>query len=117
MPRIRIIDEFDVKEEGKMIGLKQCDPIACSGGSISGHLWHCPMCDSHLTSLFLCPECGIRYDTTFRDVARSLRLAVVQQQYNLGGLTKEEAREILSGPLTPGDDMTIVDDSEQLVVS
>jgi len=58
----------------------------------------------------------LRYDITFLNIARSLRLAVVQQQYNLGNLTEEEAREILSSPLTPGDDATIVDDSDQLLV-
>jgi hypothetical protein len=99
-----------------MVGLKHCDPNICDGESISGHLWHCPNCDAHLTSLFLCPECGVRYDMAFRDIARLLRLAVVQQQYNLGNLTEEEARELLSGPLTPGDDTTIVDDSDQLVI-
>lgn len=99
-----------------MTNLRQCDPVVCNAGTISGHLWHCPVCDVHLTSLFLCPECGVRYDTASREVARSLRLAVVQQQYNLGNLTKEEAHELLSGPLTPGDDTTIVDDSDQLVI-
>lgn len=29
---------------------------------ITGHFWHCPSCDSHLTSLGLCPECGTRYE-------------------------------------------------------
>lgn len=107
---------MDTEYLGKHMSLGRCDPVVCDGENISKHLWHCPVCDAHLTSLFLCPECGIRYDTAFRDVARSLRLAVVQQQYNLGNLTKEEARELLSGPLTPGDDTTIVDDSDQLVV-
>lgn len=30
--------------------------------SLTGHWWHCPVCNCHLTSLFLCPECGTRYD-------------------------------------------------------
>ena len=51
-----------------------------------------------------------------RDVARRLRIAVVQQQYDHGNLTEQEAKEVLSGPLTPGDDTTIVDDSDQLVI-
>jgi hypothetical protein len=29
---------------------------------LSGHDLHCPDCDKHLTSLFLCPECGQRYE-------------------------------------------------------
>lgn len=51
------------------------------------------------------------------DLARSLRVAVVQQQYGLGNLTEEQARVVLSGPLVPEDDTTIVDDSDELVVS
>jgi hypothetical protein len=53
-------------------------------------------------------------DAIETDRARALRLAVVQQQYNVGNLTLDEAREILSGPLTPGDESTIYDDSDQL---
>jgi len=48
-----------------------------------------------------------------RELARQLRLAVVQQQYDVGNLTEEEARGILAGPLSPGDDTSIVDDSGQ----
>lgn len=29
---------------------------------LSGHTWHCPLCDVHLTSLGLCPTCGVRYE-------------------------------------------------------
>lgn len=47
-------------------------------------------------------------------MARGLRLVVIQQQLDAGNLTVEEAREILSGPLTLGDPTTIVDDSEFL---
>lgn len=43
--------------------------ILCDGrdnsaldASLTGHFWHCPGCDRHLTSLFLCPECGVRYE-------------------------------------------------------
>lgn len=28
---------------------------------LSGHQLHCPRCNEHLTSLFLCPMCGQRY--------------------------------------------------------
>ena len=48
--------------------------------------------------------------------ARALRTAVIQQQYNIGNLTEGEARELLAGPLTPGDDSTYYDDSDQLKV-
>jgi len=46
--------------------------------------------------------------------ARSLRLAMVQQQYNAGRLTLEQALELLRGPLSPGKD-NVYDDSDQLV--
>ena len=44
--------------------LKECDWNKCDSGikELSKHKWHCPDCDVHLTSLLLCPECGIRYD-------------------------------------------------------
>ena len=29
---------------------------------LSGHKYHCPKCNSHLTSLYLCGDCGVRYD-------------------------------------------------------
>lgn len=29
--------------------------------SITGHRLHCRHCDSHLTSLLMCPDCGRRY--------------------------------------------------------
>lgn len=47
-------------------------------------------------------------------MARSLRLAAVQNQYDQGNLTEAEARELLSGPLTPGDEGSTFDDSDQL---
>lgn len=46
--------------------------------------------------------------------ARGLRLAVVQNQYDDENLTEEEARDLLCSPLTPGDDSTFYDDSDQL---
>lgn len=48
-------------------------------------------------------------------LARALRLAVISQQHRAGNLTEAQARELLRGPLTPGDDSTIVDDSSQLM--
>jgi hypothetical protein len=49
-----------------------------------------------------------------RRMARLLRIAVITQQHQIGNLTKEEAVSLLRGPLTPGDDTTIVDDSALL---
>jgi hypothetical protein len=49
--------------------------------------------------------------------ARGLRLGIIRQQYQAGNLTESEALELLSGPLTPGDDSTIVDDSAMLKAS
>jgi hypothetical protein len=48
-------------------------------------------------------------------MARSLRLAVVQQQYSVGNLSEEEARGLLSGPLSPEDDSTRYDDAQFLL--
>ena len=30
--------------------------------SLSGHKFHCPNCDMHLTSLGLCSHCGTRWE-------------------------------------------------------
>ena len=49
-----------------------------------------------------------------RSMGRSLRFATVQNVYDGGHITEAQAREILSGPLKPGDDLTVVDDSEWL---
>jgi hypothetical protein len=32
--------------------------------SLTGHDLECPRCQSHLTSLLLCPNCGIRFTAT-----------------------------------------------------
>lgn len=32
--------------------------------SLAGHMFHCPNCDVHLTSLGLCPSCATRYELT-----------------------------------------------------
>lgn len=29
--------------------------------SLTGHNYHCPKCNEHLTSLYLCAECGTRW--------------------------------------------------------
>jgi hypothetical protein len=49
-------------------------------------------------------------------MARSLRLAVIQNQFDAGNLDEEQARELLSGPLTAEDDSTVYDDSGCLSV-
>lgn len=46
--------------------------------------------------------------------ARALRAAIIQQQFDIGNLTEGEARALLAAPLTPGDDSTFYDDSDQL---
>jgi hypothetical protein len=39
-----------------------CGPDCQSGiRELSGHPYHCPNCNEHLTSLGLCPKCGIRF--------------------------------------------------------
>ena len=45
-------------------------------------------------------------------MARSLRLATIQSQYDAGRLNKDQARTLLSGALVSDDDTTIYDDSE-----
>ena len=30
--------------------------------SLTGHKYHCHYCNGHLTSLYFCADCGIRYD-------------------------------------------------------
>lgn len=47
-------------------------------------------------------------------VARSLRLAMVQNQLDQGNLTEEDALELLRGCLTPNDESTRYDDSKEL---
>lgn len=53
---------------------------------------------------------------TLGDLSRSLRLAVVQNQYDCGNLTLDEATELLKANLTPNDDSTFFDDSQWLKV-
>jgi len=49
-------------------------------------------------------------------VARSIRLAAVQNVFDQGGITEEQARDILTRATTPGDNSTIYDDSDCLEV-
>ena len=51
-------------------------------------------------------------DTTV--LARQLRLAVVTNVFKQGLLDEGAAKELLAGPLVPGDDSTIYDDSALL---
>ena len=44
-------------------------------------------------------------------IARLLRLGVIHGLWKDGTLDEKSARELLAGPLTPGDDSTIYDDS------
>jgi hypothetical protein len=60
-------------------GGEQCEYGAAS---LSGHDWHCPACDHHLTSLYLCPACGVRYTPPLvvdLTVLEKLRLSSAQQ--------------------------------------
>jgi hypothetical protein len=50
-------------------------------------------------------------------MARSLRLAVVQNVFDQSLITKEQAKKILSGSLKKGDSSTVYDDSECLRVN
>ena len=55
-------------------------------------------------------------ERTKQDVfyARSVRYIAVRGYLNNGDLTKEEAKEVLSGRLDPNDPDTVVDDSDLL---
>lgn len=46
-----------------------------------------------------------------RNMARWLRLSVIRNVLASDSITREDAIDLLSGPLTPGDPTTIVDDS------
>lgn len=54
-------------------GFKTCDgrherhgqPHSLLDESLAGHRLHCPVCDVHLTSLMLCPNCGTRFGSEF----------------------------------------------------
>jgi hypothetical protein len=54
-------------------------------------------------------------ESVAQSMARAIRIAVVQQQYDAGRLSEAQAREILSGSLTPGGD-NVFDDSGELRV-
>jgi hypothetical protein len=49
-----------------------------------------------------------------RKMARLLRLAMVKQQFQQDNITREQAVKVLSGPLSPGKDETVIDDSQLL---
>ena len=46
---------------------------------------------------------------------RLLRMGLIQGLFNDGELAEVEARKLLKGNLTPDDDSTFIDDSDQLV--
>lgn len=47
-------------------------------------------------------------------MARQLRLAIVRNVFMQGLLSEDQAQNLLSGPLEPGNDQTIWDDSHLL---
>lgn len=53
-------------------------------------------------------------DRFVRMLARMIRYRTIATLYMAGTLTKEEASEILTGCLTPGDETTRVDDAPLL---
>lgn len=50
-------------------------------------------------------------------IARFLRWTVVSTYLNSGDITREDAVELLSGPLNPDDPSTVVDDTDKLGMS
>jgi len=49
-------------------------------------------------------------------LARGLRLATIQSLFDGDHLSEDEAREVLAGPLSPGDESTVYDDSACLEI-
>ena len=47
-------------------------------------------------------------------LARSLRLATIRNVFEQGMISEDEAKKILSGPLSPDNPLTAYDDSEWL---
>jgi len=60
------------------------------------------------------PKAGFWGKKDDTSMARSLRLAMIQNQYDVGNLTEEQALDLLNAPLTPGDEATWFDDSDCL---
>ena len=58
------------------------------------------------------PGFWLKRDNT--SMARSLRLAVVRNVWLQGLLSEADAREVLAGPLEPGNEATRYDDSRWL---
>lgn len=53
----------------KMLTMRDVYFLPCLGNdksmldeTLSGHKYHCRHCNTHLTSLYLCCDCGVRYD-------------------------------------------------------
>ena len=65
-----------------ILQLRSCN-LGCTSGlkELSRHLWHCPRCDVHLTTLYLCPECNTRWSSS-----------VLWQAYDVAD-TDEQARQ------------------------
>jgi hypothetical protein len=53
-------------------------------------------------------------ERTQTSMARSLRLAIIYQQFKAGYLEYQDAIDLLNGPLTPGDESTIFLDGKWL---
>lgn len=56
-------------------------------------------------------------DDWVTSVARAFRLATIQNLYDNRLVTKEEAEDLLRGPLVPDDETTFFDDSHQLKIT
>ena len=71
----------------KMLSMKEVYFIPCDGNDtsmldeeLSGHKYHCPSCNEHLTSLYLCAKCGVRLDwvVAFDEAVEQMRAADAQ---------------------------------------
>lgn len=53
-----------MKSKSRFVDMKLCNGVDSSelDQALTHHNLHCPDCNVHLTSLFLCPQCGTRFE-------------------------------------------------------
>jgi hypothetical protein len=65
---------------------------------LAGHPFHCPKCGSHLTSLFLCGECNVRYVDWANIWAENQRLLEAYYHYKNEYERLRKALEEIANP-------------------
>lgn len=59
---------------------------------LTGHQYHCPNCNTHLTSLYFCGDCGVRWDWVV-----AFDEAVEQGVHPTGGTCPGHAAPVVNG--------------------